>query len=304
MGAQIDGRRIAVPLGALVLLGLAQANAHSQTVHPQKPAGPAELLVPLPLSPENEAWLDHDIYQVLRTVINTGADLYNQEFDRAGCYRLYQGSLLTLHPLLSHHPDLQKAIDAGLADAASKPSVAARAFALRAVLDEIRSKLKPGVAHTKEPPRASEAKPLPAAPPKEAAAEPKKAPSKGKSLWERLGGEAGVVKIVDEWVGLAATDSKANFTRGGKFKPSAPRIAELKKLLVAYLSEQIGGPLKYSGKTMKTAHKGMGITDTEFSAFIADLRNALAKLHVSSADAEALVKVAEDTRKDIVEGGR
>ena len=35
--------------------------------------------------------LDREIYDLLRTVINAGADLYNRDSDRPGCYRLYQG---------------------------------------------------------------------------------------------------------------------------------------------------------------------------------------------------------------------
>src|SRR5262249_34402567 len=47
--------------------------------------------------------LDRQIYEVLRPVINAGADLYNRDGDRPGCYRLYQGALLTLRPLLTQH---------------------------------------------------------------------------------------------------------------------------------------------------------------------------------------------------------
>ena len=34
----------------------------------------------------------------LREVINTGADLFNKYGDYAGCYRLYQGGLLSIKP--------------------------------------------------------------------------------------------------------------------------------------------------------------------------------------------------------------
>src|SRR5947209_14894710 len=59
--------------------------------------------------------VDRRIHDLTRTVINAGADLYNRESDRPGCYHLYQGSLLTLRPLLAHRPELQKEIDTGLA---------------------------------------------------------------------------------------------------------------------------------------------------------------------------------------------
>ena len=60
----------------------------------------------------------------LRDVINRGADLYNQG-EPAACYRLYQGSLLTVRPLFDHKPELQKAIADGIASAQREPVVCA-----------------------------------------------------------------------------------------------------------------------------------------------------------------------------------
>jgi hypothetical protein len=86
---------------------------------------------------------DHAIYQALKSVINTGSDLYNQSGDAAGCFRLYQGGLLALRPLLGHHPEMQKAIDTVLVDVEQMPTVRQRAFALNRVLRDIRGQLKP-----------------------------------------------------------------------------------------------------------------------------------------------------------------
>src|SRR5262249_31942964 len=55
--------------------------------------------------------VDQRVYKLLKDVINTGADLYNNRNDPNGCYRLYQGSLMTLRPMLEHRPALQKVID-------------------------------------------------------------------------------------------------------------------------------------------------------------------------------------------------
>jgi hypothetical protein len=83
----------------------------------------------------------------LRDVINVGVKLFNDEGDYVGCYRLYQGSLLSVRPFVA--PDLQKSIDGGLASAAKMPSFAERALELRRVLDEIRAKTKsPGATTT------------------------------------------------------------------------------------------------------------------------------------------------------------
>src|SRR5437868_12992247 len=76
-----------------------------------------------PARTDQQKDLDRQIYALLKNVINKGADLYTIDGDRAGCYRLYEGSLMTLRPLLAHHPDLQKAIDASFTKAEQQQTV-------------------------------------------------------------------------------------------------------------------------------------------------------------------------------------
>jgi hypothetical protein len=76
----------------------------------------------------------------LRDVINTGADLFNLQGDHAGCYRLYQGSLLSIKPFLK--PEMQSGIDNALAAAERMATFAERAHHLRGVIDAIRRQAK------------------------------------------------------------------------------------------------------------------------------------------------------------------
>jgi hypothetical protein len=87
--------------------------------------------------------IDQGIHASLKDVINHGAGLFNKFQDHYGCYRIFDGGLRAIRPLLAHHPDLQKAIDEGLESAEQMPAVAQRAFALRRVLDQVRSRLGP-----------------------------------------------------------------------------------------------------------------------------------------------------------------
>ena len=87
--------------------------------------------------------LDKTVYDTLRIVHNRGADLYNQG-DAAGCYRMFQGALTTIQPLLGDHPELQKTIQNGLTSADAQPSIARRAFALHEVIEDVRGKLRQG----------------------------------------------------------------------------------------------------------------------------------------------------------------
>jgi hypothetical protein len=86
--------------------------------------------------------LDKAIFESLRDVINRGAEVYN-DGDHAGCYRIFEGALRSVKPLLAHYPDLQKLIAEKLTSAEGDPVVWRRAFTLRSALDKVREKLNP-----------------------------------------------------------------------------------------------------------------------------------------------------------------
>jgi hypothetical protein len=85
---------------------------------------------------------DAVLFTTLREVINRGVDLYNAG-DMAACYRVYEGSLMTVRPLLADKPDLQKAISTALGSAERDPLTWRRAFTLRNALDKVRAELNP-----------------------------------------------------------------------------------------------------------------------------------------------------------------
>src|SRR5262245_52923068 len=65
------------------------------------------------------------------------------------------------------------------------------------------------------------------------------------SLYERLGGEAAIKAVVDDFVGRAAGNPKVNFTRKGTDKEwaaTAASVAVLKAHLVQLVAMVTGGP--------------------------------------------------------------
>lgn len=221
--------------------------------------------------------IDQHVYTTLREVINHGADLYNEpNNDWAGCHRLYEGALLTLKPFLAHRAELQGKIDSAIDQARKTARVSRRAFVLRELIDEIRTAIK-GENGGGTPPKAT-------------------------TMWERLGGEKNVRKVVDDFVAAAATSKEVNFFRDGKYKLDAAGVTRLKQLLVEMISANTGGPYKkYTGKSMLEAHKGMGITNKEYDATVALLVKALKDNGAKDEDIAALGKVVNSLRDQIVE---
>jgi hypothetical protein len=85
---------------------------------------------------------DKAVIDSLRAVHNKGADLYNKTEDHAGAYRLYQGALETVQPLLAHRPEAQKIITDGLAAAEKETTLARKAFVLHETIESVRKQLK------------------------------------------------------------------------------------------------------------------------------------------------------------------
>ncbi len=122
-----------------------------------------------------------------------------------------------------------------------------------------------------------------------------------KSLYDRIGGQAALTKVVDDFVAKAAANPKVNFTRNGMWVASDAAVKTLKMHLVNFLGSAFGGPQKYTGRTMRESHKGMAITQAEFDALAADLKAVLEANKVPKAEVDEIMKIAASTAPDIVE---
>jgi hemoglobin len=121
-----------------------------------------------------------------------------------------------------------------------------------------------------------------------------------KTLYQRLGGKKSISAVVDEFVGRVAADNRIN----GFFKDTAAdpkRLASFKKKLVDQICQASGGPCKYTGKDMKSAHAGMGISSGDFNALVEDLTGALDKFHVGDREKNELLGALAPMKSDIVE---
>jgi hemoglobin len=134
-----------------------------------------------------------------------------------------------------------------------------------------------------------------------------------RTLYERLGGEPGIQKIVDDFINRALEDPRVNWSRKGVVKggvlrrdrsvewaPTAQNVARLKKHFVQFISVASGGPAEYSGKPIKPAHADMQITEAEFAAAIGDLKASLDHLQIPAPVQKDLIANYESARPRII----
>jgi hemoglobin len=117
------------------------------------------------------------------------------------------------------------------------------------------------------------------------------------SLYKRLGGREGIKLVVDDFVAIVAADPRTS----ARFKDLKPADVERVKTNAAdQVCEASGGPCSYLGKDMKTAHKGMNLTEAEWNATVEDLVQALDKNKVPAREKSELLGLLAPMKKDIV----
>jgi len=122
---------------------------------------------------------------------------------------------------------------------------------------------------------------------------------KDKSLYERLGGKKSITAVVDEFVGRVAMDACINHYFA-QTAADPERMKKFKLNLVYQICQASGGPCRYTGKSMKEAHAGMGITSADFNALVEDLSGALDKFKVKDKEKNELLGALAPMQSDIV----
>jgi hemoglobin len=78
-------------------------------------------------------------------------------------------------------------------------------------------------------------------------------------------------------------------------------MARLKRLLVQQICAGSGGPCKYEGRSMREAHRGLGVRNRDFDALVEDLVMSLNKFGVRPREQRELLAVLGPMRRDIVQ---
>jgi truncated hemoglobin YjbI len=118
-------------------------------------------------------------------------------------------------------------------------------------------------------------------------------------LYARLGMNAGITLVIDDFIGKVAADKRINsFFAAAAADPA--RLNKLKMNLINQVGQASGGTEKYTGLSMKAAHKGMNLTNGHFDALVEDLSASLVKYNVQSKAKIELLGALGGMRADIV----
>ena len=117
-------------------------------------------------------------------------------------------------------------------------------------------------------------------------------------LYHRLGGYDAVVAVVDDL--LARLKADAQLGRFWQHRGEDGVLRE-RQLLINFLCSSAGGPLMYVGRDMTTAHKGMGISESDWQAFIGHVDDTLSTFEVPEDERTSVLGFIGGLKADIVE---
>lgn len=120
----------------------------------------------------------------------------------------------------------------------------------------------------------------------------------GKSLYKRLGGYDALAAVTDDFITRLATDKTLGRFFVGASDNSKMRI---RQLVLDQLCAATGGPCVYIGRDMKTAHKGLGITEEDWNISVKHLLATLTKFKVPEKEQKEVATAITGLKADIVE---
>jgi hemoglobin len=118
------------------------------------------------------------------------------------------------------------------------------------------------------------------------------------TLYQRLGGYDAITAVAGSLIGRLMADEQL-----GRFwaHRGEDGLAREKQLLIDFLSASAGGPLLYTGRDMATSHKGMRISESDWSIFMGHVKDTLAEFEVPEKETADVLGFVESTKSEIVE---
>ncbi|WP_343051029.1 group 1 truncated hemoglobin [Sphingomonas jinjuensis] len=119
-------------------------------------------------------------------------------------------------------------------------------------------------------------------------------PFEGQAMWRAFGGEPGVRAIVDDLVARNVADPRI----ADIFK--SRDLVRLRRTLYEQFCYLLNGGCDYSGQTMATAHKDMGIQQADTAALVENLQAAMRHARVPFPAQNRLLAKLAPMHRDVV----
>lgn len=117
---------------------------------------------------------------------------------------------------------------------------------------------------------------------------------KAATLYERLGAWEGVSRIVRDTIAL----HKANPEISHYFDDVDTE--QLAAHVTAFFAAGIGGPARYAGRDMTSAHAGMGLSDADFDSAVADVLAATRRNGAGESEVAEVAAILDSLRSSVL----
>jgi len=132
--------------------------------------------------------------------------------------------------------------------------------------------------------------------------QPDQNPTKSKgtelSLYHRIGGYDVIAAAIDGMLMRMRADPQFARFATGRSEDSHRRA---RQFLVDQLCALAGGPCFYTGRDMKTSHKGLGITESDWEATMKYMRGSMTELNIPQREQDEVMALWTSYKSDIVE---
>ena len=103
------------------------------------------------------------------------------------------------------------------------------------------------------------------------------------TLFDRLGGEETVERMVDEFYGRVTADTALQ----PFFEQTS--MEKLRRMQREFFGAALGGPIKYSGRPLNEAHAGKGIKIGHFQRYVDHLLDTLKQFELNDREVDGII---------------
>lgn len=131
-------------------------------------------------------------------------------------------------------------------------------------------------------------------------------PTAEESLYQRLGGLEAIALVVDDFMENFMQDALIMANPAVRERKSADTKPYITFQVTSLVCEATGGPCRYTGRDMGSAHEGLNVSAAEWDRMVEIFAQTLADHQVPEGEQEELFAILGPSRDDIVvgEGGR